>query len=67
MITKKKKYTLYSVMALACGLVASFFIYSCSADGYYSDEIEKLDWEPHIHLEEGLMKVIDYFKSVLAK
>lgn len=28
---------------------------------------EKLDWEPHIHLEEGLMKVIDYFKSVLAK
>ena len=28
-------------MALACGLVASFFIYSCSADGYYSDEIEK--------------------------
>ena len=26
---------------------------------------EKLDWEPHIHLEEGLMKVIDYFKSVL--
>ena len=41
MITKKKKYTLYYVMALACGLVASFFIYSCSADGYYSDEIEK--------------------------
>ncbi|MCS3210615.1 hypothetical protein NXX89_03350 [Bacteroides thetaiotaomicron] len=38
---KKKKYTLYYVMALACGLVASFFIYSCSADGYYSDEIEK--------------------------
>ena len=36
MITKKKKYTLYYVMALACGLVASFFIYSCSADGYYS-------------------------------
>lgn len=35
MITKKKKYTLYYVMALACGLVASFFIYSCSADGYY--------------------------------
>ena len=28
---------------------------------------EKLDWEPHIHLEEGLTKVIDYFKSVLAK
>lgn len=24
MITKKKKYTLYYVMALACGLVASF-------------------------------------------
>lgn len=23
---------------------------------------EKLDWEPHIHLEEGLMKVIDYLK-----
>ena len=41
MITKKKKYTLYYVMALACGLVASFFIYSCSADGYYSEEIEK--------------------------
>ena len=41
MITKKKKYTLYYVMALACGLVASFFIYSCSTDGYYSDEIEK--------------------------
>lgn len=41
MITKKKKYTLYYVMALACGLAASFFIYSCSADGYYSDEIEK--------------------------
>ncbi|MCS2766603.1 hypothetical protein NXV33_18495 [Bacteroides thetaiotaomicron] len=38
---KKEKYTLYYVMALACGLVASFFIYSCSADGYYSDEIEK--------------------------
>ena len=36
MITKKKKYTLYYVMALACGLAASFFIYSCSADGYYS-------------------------------
>ena len=33
--------TLYYVMALACGLVASFFIYSCSTDGYYSDEIEK--------------------------
>lgn len=28
---------------------------------------EKLDWEPHIHLEAGLMKVIDYFKSILAK
>ena len=26
MITKKKKYTLYYVMALACGLVASFFV-----------------------------------------
>ena len=28
---------------------------------------EKLAWEPHVHLEVGLMKVIDYFKSVLAK
>lgn len=26
---------------------------------------EKLDWEPTIHLEEGLVKTIDYFKSVL--
>lgn len=28
---------------------------------------EKLDWEFYIYLEEGLMKVIDYFKSVLVK
>lgn len=40
MITKKRKYTLYYVMAFTCGLAASFFIYSCSADGYYSDEVE---------------------------
>lgn len=26
---------------------------------------EKLDWEPHIRLEEGLIKTIDYFKSVI--
>jgi len=24
-----------------------------------------LDWEPKIHLEEGLLKTIDYFKSVV--
>lgn len=27
---------------------------------------EKLNWEPTIHLEEGLIKTIDYFKSVLS-
>lgn len=26
---------------------------------------KKLDWEPHIHLEEGLQETIRYFKSVL--
>jgi len=26
---------------------------------------QKLDWEPKIHLEEGLMKTIEYFKSLL--
>ena len=28
---------------------------------------EKLGWEPNIHLEDGLMRVIDYFKNVLSK
>ena len=28
---------------------------------------EKLKWEPAIPLEEGLMRVIDYFKNVLSK
>ncbi|MBP1593936.1 MAG: UDP-glucose 4-epimerase [Bacteroidetes bacterium] len=26
---------------------------------------EKLNWQPSVHLEEGLIKTIDYFKSVL--
>ena len=26
---------------------------------------KELDWEPSIHLEEGLMKTIDYFKNIL--
>lgn len=28
---------------------------------------EKLNWEPTINLEEGLLRVIDYFKNVLSK
>ena len=26
---------------------------------------EKLNWQPSVHLEEGLIKTIDYFKSIL--
>jgi UDP-glucuronate decarboxylase len=26
---------------------------------------EKLNWQPSIHLEEGLIKTIDYFKSII--
>jgi UDP-glucuronate decarboxylase len=28
---------------------------------------EKLDWEPRIHLKEGLIKTIDYFEDLLKK
>ena len=28
---------------------------------------EKLDWEPHIQLREGLDKTIEYFKQILVK
>ena len=28
------------VIAFACGILATFFIYSCSNDDYYTDETE---------------------------
>lgn len=40
MNTKMKKNILYYAVALACGVVATFFIYSCSSDDFYSDEMQ---------------------------
>lgn len=40
MNTKMKKNILYYAVALVCGVVATFFIYSCSSDDFYSDEMQ---------------------------
>lgn len=40
MNTKMKKNILYYAVALACGVVTTFFIYSCSSDDFYSDEMQ---------------------------
>lgn len=40
MNTKMKKNILYYAVALACGVVGTFFIYSCSSDDFYSDEMQ---------------------------
>ena len=55
------------VKKLGTGLAHPKKSFKSLADSAKQLAKEKLDWEPHIHLEEGLMKVIDYFKSVLAK
>lgn len=40
MNTKMKKNILYYAVALACGVVGTFFIYSCSSDDFYSEEMQ---------------------------
>ena len=39
-MTGKRMRNLSYVIAFACGILATFFIYSCSNDDYYTDETE---------------------------
>ena len=39
-MTGKRMRNLSYVIVFACGILATFFIYSCSNDNYYADETE---------------------------